>query len=83
VSCHTAYLKLATWPIHTEIWLQGDALRVPQPEDWRDRIPDAHRVIEEWEANTRGRMLSMRDLHALAEHIAKALQDAFERGRDS
>ena len=55
-------------------------MRAPQPEDWRDWIPDAHRVIEEWEADVKGRMLSMRDSLALVERIAKALHRAFERG---
>ena len=59
-----------------------EALRAPRPEDWRDWISDAHRVIKEWEADTKGRMLSMRDSLALAEHIAKALHEAFERGRE-
>jgi hypothetical protein len=54
----------------------------PQPEDWRDWIPDAHRLIEEWESDTTSRMLSIRDAIQLSERIARALQQAFERGRD-
>jgi hypothetical protein len=53
------------------------------PEDWRDWIAEAHRVVEEWEASTSARMLSMRDSVALAERIARALHSAFQRGRGS
>ncbi len=51
------------------------------PEDWRDWIAEAHRVVEEWESATSVRMLSMRDSVALAERIARALDSAFQRGR--
>lgn len=68
--------------LHAHESTQDEALRAPRPEDWRDWIPDAHRIIEDWEADTKGRMLSMRDSLALAEHIAKALHAAFERGHD-
>jgi hypothetical protein len=53
------------------------------PEDWRDWIPDAHHLIEEWEADTYSRMLSISDAIQLSERIARALHDAFERGRRS
>jgi hypothetical protein len=51
------------------------------PEDWRDWIAEAHRVVEEWESATSVRMLSMRDSVALAERIARALHSAYQRGR--
>jgi hypothetical protein len=54
--------------------------REPAAEDWRDWVPEAHQVIEQWEAETRLRMLSMHDTIRLAERIAKALHAAFERG---
>ena len=53
----------------------------PRSEDWRDWIPEAHRVIEEWEAGTQSRLLSMREAIELSERIARALQDAYKRGR--
>jgi hypothetical protein len=54
--------------------------REPLSEDWRDWIPEAHQMIEEWEAETKLRMLSTHDATRLAEGIARALQAAFERG---
>lgn len=58
-------------------------MKPPPLEDWRDWILDAHRVIEEWEAQTNGRMLSMREAIELSERVARALQRAYERGRES
>jgi hypothetical protein len=58
-------------------------LTTPAPEDWRDWIPEAHRVIEEWEADTRIRMLLTQDILSLAERIARALHNAYERGRST
>jgi hypothetical protein len=58
-------------------------LTTPEPDDWRDWIPEAHRVIEEWEADTRIRMLLTQDILSLAERIARAMHGAYERGRSA
>ena len=57
--------------------------REPPTEDWRDWVPEAHQIIELWEAETKLRMLSLHDTIRLAERIAKALQAAFARGKQA
>jgi hypothetical protein len=63
---------------------RGDRdLTTPAPDDWREWIFEAHRVIEQWEAETRIKMLLTQDVVSLAERIARALHSAYERGRSS
>lgn len=53
------------------------------PEDWRDWIAEAQRIVESWESATNRRLLTAREAGALIERIARALHVAFERARNS
>ena len=48
--------------------------------DWRDWLPQAQRVVEEWESATSRRLLSTAEAARLIEKIARDLNAAYERG---
>ena len=54
-----------------------------QDEDWLDWIPEAQRLIRDWENTVSVRLLSVLVATALAEPIARGLRDAYVRGRAS
>jgi hypothetical protein len=50
--------------------------------DWGEWLSEAHQVISDWEhARGRGLLLGVAEASDLAERIARALVQAFERGR--
>jgi hypothetical protein len=47
---------------------------------WLEWLPEAQRVVEQWEAGSSRRLLSTAEAAGLIEHIARALRAAYERG---
>ena len=52
-----------------------------QAGDWRDWLPAANEVIQDWEASHDGPVLRVNDAALLGESIARALLQAFEDGK--
>jgi hypothetical protein len=51
-----------------------------EPQDWRDWIPEAHQLVEAWEAGSNARLLSTREVLDLAERLARAMHNAYALG---
>jgi hypothetical protein len=51
------------------------------PDPLADARGRAQRLVEQWEAGGRGRMLATMEAQELVHRIAAALQDAHDRGR--
>jgi hypothetical protein len=49
-------------------------------DDWMELLSEAHNIVKQWEGQRQGRSLSVADAALLAERIARALRQAFERG---
>jgi hypothetical protein len=49
-------------------------------DDWMEWLSDGHNVIKDWEAQSQRSLLSVADAAILAERIARALRQAYERG---
>ena len=59
-------------------------MRVAEPQHWHDWIQNAYVVIRRWKAErTRLIELNVVETAELADAIAVALHDAFERGKDA
>jgi hypothetical protein len=50
-------------------------------EEWLRWLAEGHAVIKEWERTGDHPLLRVAEAALLAEHIARALKSAFERGR--
>jgi len=54
---------------------------MPTAEDyWMEWLTEGQRVVTEWES-ARGGRLAIADAAVLTDRLARALQDAFDRGR--
>jgi hypothetical protein len=55
---------------------------VPNDEDARDAwLAEAQAVVDDWERSQALRLLSTADAAVLADRIARALEEAYHRGR--
>ena len=56
------------------------AQREVQDDEWKEWLPEAFRLVSEWDASKTRRMLTITESSDLAERIAHAMQLAFRRG---
>ena len=50
-------------------------------DEWMAWLAEAHDVVLRWEEQRTGPLLSLSDAAHLAEHVARGLSDAYDRGR--
>ncbi len=58
-------------------------MRPIAPEDWRDWIVEAQRIVEDWEAASSQHLLMTASAAALIARIARGLHEAYEGGKQT